>query len=384
MAEVVRPDHAPTVQAMTQNSLVVIDGNSLAHRAYHARAATAAHTPDGRPVWAVQGFLTQLIDVTNRLHPTALVVGFDDPHRNLRKEKWPEYKAGRKAKPEDLEPQIHLIIELLRQLGVHTIVPEGYEADDVLASAAREAASLGWPCTLVTSDRDAFALIDTNTRVLRIINGGVDSSPLLTADLLPVLCGVRPDQYRMYAAVRGDASDNLPGITGIGEKTAAKMLAAFDTVEAAFADLDAGGQRVRAELGAGVAGKLARADRSVYEKNLQIMTMVDSLTQGTANSVRQATLPIPAAVHDCLAPLGLQFLRHAIARALGDAGDLSPAQVPASSVATARAQVPAPRTTTAQPPASVSADGGSIYSSPRPAYSPKAPRKPTAWSSTLL
>ena len=106
---------------------------------------------------------------------------------------------------------------------------------------------------IATSDRDAFALIDETTTVLRIINGGADASPIMTADRLVTLLGVHPSQYRDFAALRGDPSDNLPGVRGIGPQTAARLLCEFGSAAAAFDDLDA----VRARLGAGVAKRLA-------------------------------------------------------------------------------------------------------------------------------
>ena len=158
---------------------------------------------------------------------------------------------------------------MLRELGISVVVPAGLEADDVLASCAEHARVSGGQTVVVTSDRDAFALIDDSTRVLRIINGGVDASPLMTADRLVLLLGVRPEQYRDFAALRGDPSDNLPGVRGIGPRTAARLLAEFGTAEAAFADLDA----VRTAFGP--AGPQARRPRRLrnWQRNCQVMTM---------------------------------------------------------------------------------------------------------------
>ena len=135
-----------------------------------------------------------------------------------------QYKARRVEKLDELVSQLALAVEVLRAMGVAVVMPPGLEADDVLASAARFAASVGARTVIMTSDRDAFSLIDDNTRVLRIINGGVEASPTLTPERLEMMLGIRPQQYRDYAAMRGDASDNLPGVNGIGPKTAAKLL----------------------------------------------------------------------------------------------------------------------------------------------------------------
>ena len=137
----------------------------------------------------------------------------------MRRERWPDYKAHRADKLDTLVEQLAAAADALRELGVAVVVPTGLEADDVLASVARQAPAVGASTVVVTSDRDAFGLIDANTRVLRIINGGVEASPLITAERLVTLLGVRPDQYRDFAALRGDPSDNLPGVRGIGPKT---------------------------------------------------------------------------------------------------------------------------------------------------------------------
>jgi DNA polymerase-1 len=126
----------------------------------------------------------------------------------------------------------------------------------------------------VTSDRDAFGLIDAHTRVLRVINGGVEASPMLTPERLVLLLGVRPDQYPDFAALRGDPSDNLPGVRGIGPRTAARLLAALGSAEAAFADLEAGGCRVAEAVGPAAAVRLADpAARRAWELNRAVMAM---------------------------------------------------------------------------------------------------------------
>jgi DNA polymerase-1 len=250
--------------------VLAIDGNSLVHRAYHAQARTGTVTADGRPAWAVRGLLMQLVAAVDRIRPAAVVVGFDDPDESLRRRRWPSYKAHRTDKLDTLVDQLRCAVEVLRELGVAVIVPPMLEADDVLASTAAHARAIGARTVVVTSDRDAFALIDDTTSVLRIINGGVEASPMMTAERLVLLLGVRPDQYRDFAALRGDPSDNLPGVRGIGRRTAALLLQEFGTARAAFDDL-AG---VAARLGRGVATRLgASGARDAWELNCQVMSM---------------------------------------------------------------------------------------------------------------
>ncbi len=235
--------------------VLAVDGNSLVHRAYHAAASSASSLTE--PVWAVRGLLTQIVAGVERVGADAVVVGFDDATASVRREKWPQYKEHRSEKSQCLVDQLSLAAEVLRQMGVAVVVPAGLEADDVLASTAALARSAGATTVIMTSDRDSFALIDDHTSVLRIINGGVEASPLLTAPRLPTLLGIAGHQYQDFAALRGDPSDNLPGVRGIGPKTAAKLLAALGSAQAAFEDLAAGGARVIAAIGSGAARRLA-------------------------------------------------------------------------------------------------------------------------------
>jgi DNA polymerase-1 len=253
--------------------LLAVDGNSLVHRAFHALASTGMRSPAGEPIWAVRGLLSQLASAADRIGPAAILVGFDDPAVSIRRERWPQYKAHRVEKLETLISQLDLAARTLAELGIHVVTPAGLEADDVLAAAATAAGDLGMRTVIATSDRDAFALIDERTSVLRIINGGVEASPILTPARLVTLLGIRPCQYRDFAALRGDPSDNLPGVRGVGPKTAAKLLATFDTAEALFADLDSGGDRVRGLVGPGIAARLATTDaRQAWRLNCEVMT----------------------------------------------------------------------------------------------------------------
>jgi len=272
--------------------VLAVDGNSLVHRSFHSCAHTAATTVEGRPAWAVRGLLTQLVTAVDRVRPAAVVIGFDDPDRSQRRERWPAYKANRGDKLDNLVGQLALAVEVMRELGIAVVVPEALEADDVLASTARAARGHGATTVVVTSDRDAFALIDDATAVLRVINGGVDASPLMTADRLVTLLGVRPQQYRDYAALRGDPSDNLPGVRGIGPRSAARLLAEFGSAAAAFADLDA----VRTRCGRGVATRLA-ADgaREAWALNCQVMAMRDDVPVDLDLRRGAGVLPLAAA-----------------------------------------------------------------------------------------
>jgi 5'-3' exonuclease len=251
--------------------LLVLDGNSLIHRAYHAGSAEGQLSDDGRPIWALRGLVGYLARAAASLNPDAVIVGFDCPLSSARRIDYPAYKAHRPEKPAHLTEQIGGAPALLRAAGVCVVVPSAYEADDVLASAAFSARRSGWQSVLMTSDRDAFALIDDNTSVLRVRNGGFDEAVLIDADGLHAVCGVQPGQYRDFAALRGDPSDNLHGVRRFGATTAAKLLHNFGSVDAAFAAEAAAVREAVGELAAG--HFLSPESREIVDRNRRLMSM---------------------------------------------------------------------------------------------------------------
>lgn len=281
---------------MTRPVLLAVDGNSLIHRSYHARAHTGHRLDDGRPGWAVQGLLAQLTAAADRACAQLLVVGFDDPSASVRRERWPTYKAQRPAKLATLAAQLRLAAETLTELGVNVIVPPGLEADDVLASAAAYARRAGLRAVLLSSDRDCFALVDESTRLLRLVDGGLGGSPMLDPRRIELLAGVRPDQYADLAALRGDPADNLPGIRGVGPATAARLLAEFGTATAVFDDAAGGGERVRRIAGPVVAARLAEPPgRATWERNRAIMAMHSDIALGIDPPDAWGRLPLDEA-----------------------------------------------------------------------------------------
>lgn len=268
--------------------LLVLDGNSLLHRAYHAAATGKLLDGDDRPVWALKGLVGYVARASAKLRPDAVVVGFDCPDHSTRQADYPQYKAHRPDKAADLSEQIVAAPDLLRAAGLCTVVAHGHEADDVLASAAASARGGGWRSVLVTSDRDAFALIDEQTSVLRVRNGGLDEAVLLTPEMLEELYGVRPALYGDLAALRGDPSDNLPGVRGFGTILAARLLGAFGSVEAAWEALDGGKpEDVSAVVGDVAARSLATAEaRERVEVNRRLMRMRPDLELPALDSAR--------------------------------------------------------------------------------------------------
>lgn len=255
--------------------LLAVDGNSLLHRAHHAWAGSQETDGDGRPTWGLRGMLGAIAAAAARFTPDGLVVGFDCLEHSVRKEAFAGYKAHRPDKPAELQAQALDAPGLLRQAGVPVVTPHGYEADDVLASAAALARRGGWRSILVTSDRDSFALIDPTTSVLRVVNGGIDGSPLLTPAALTAVCAIGDGQYGDFAALRGDPSDNLPGVAGVGAKTAARLLGAFAGLDAVYATIDDGRlDEVVAVVGRVIAARIASPQvRTDLLRNRSLMDM---------------------------------------------------------------------------------------------------------------
>lgn len=271
--------------------LLAVDAPSLLHRHHHARAHTDLRDRGGRPAWALHGMLRQILEAIDAFAPDAVVFGLDDRTTSVREARYPAYKAGRAAKDAALVDQLDRAGALLDALGLATVTPPGLEADDVNASAATWAERHGWDCVIVTSDRDSFAHISERTRVLRLIDGGLAGSPLLTPRSLRLMYGVSPAQYLEFAALRGDASDNLPGVAGLGEKTAPVLLREMGSMQAVWADIDhCGGRHLVATLdswaaehgtrriGAGLLRRLtAPGARERYAFNLELMRGRDDL-----------------------------------------------------------------------------------------------------------
>jgi DNA polymerase-1 len=228
--------------------LLLLDGHSLAYRAFFALPTDLA-TAAGTVTNAVYGFTSMLTKVLGDEHPDLVAVAFDAPGRTFRDDMDSEYKAGRSATPDLFKSQLPLIREVLGVLNIRTIDESGVEADDVIATLATQAAALGIDVVIVTGDRDSYQLVeDPHIRVLYNKRGVSEYALYNEAGILE-RTGVTPVQYPEYAALRGDPSDNLPGVPGIGEKTAAKLVAAYNNLEGIFDHLDDLPPKQRQNLG---------------------------------------------------------------------------------------------------------------------------------------
>jgi DNA polymerase-1 len=232
--------------------LLLLDGHSLAYRAFYALPVENFSTTTGQPTNAVYGFTSMLINTLRDERPTHVAVAFDVSRQTFRSEEFPEYKATRSASPSEFAGQVALIREVLDALDVPHLQAEGFEADDVIATLTTQAEALGFDVRIVTGDRDAFQLVDDHVTVL-YPRKGVSDLARMTPEAVQDKYGLTPAQYPDYAALRGDPSDNLPSIPGVGEKTAAKWVREFGDLGALVERVDEvkgkTGDALRAALG---------------------------------------------------------------------------------------------------------------------------------------
>ena len=249
--------------------LALLDGHSLAYRAFYALPPDLA-TPSGQVTNAVFGFTSMLIKLLDDEKPDAIAVAWDRKKPTFRKELYPEYKATRTSAPDIFRSQIPLIEEVLEAMEIPQVSVAGFEADDIIATLAKQGRGLGYDVMVVTGDRDAFQLSADDLTILYTLRGITDTVHA-TPEWLKQKYDVTPDRYVEYAALRGDSSDNLPGVPGVGEKTAAKLINAYDSLEALYDDLGSQTPKLRENL--------EGARRQVF-LNRTMMTMLDDVPTG--------------------------------------------------------------------------------------------------------
>jgi DNA polymerase-1 len=225
-------------------TLMLLDGNSLAFRAFYALPAENFKTKNGLTTNAVYGFTAMLINLLRDEAPTHIAAAFDVSRQTFRAERFPEYKAGRASTPDEFRGQIDITKEVLNALGITVLAEAGFEADDIIATLATQADESGYRVLVVTGDRDALQLVNADVTVLYPIKG-VSTLTRYTPDAVVEKYGLTPEQYPDFAALRGDPSDNLPGIPGVGEKTAAKWIVEYGSLQGLVDNVDA----VRGKVG---------------------------------------------------------------------------------------------------------------------------------------
>ncbi|MBW0012258.1 DNA polymerase I [Mycobacterium sp.] len=236
---------------------MLLDGNSLAFRAFYALPAENFKTRGGLTTNAVYGFTAMLINLLRDEAPTHIAAAFDVSRQTFRSERYPEYKANRSSTPDEFHGQIDITKEVLGALGITVLSEAGFEADDLIATLATQAENEGYRVLVVTGDRDSLQLVSDDVTVL-YPRKGVSELTRFTPEAVVEKYGLTPQQYPDFAALRGDPSDNLPGIPGVGEKTASKWIAEYGSLQGLVDNVDS----VRGKVGDALRANLANVVRN--------------------------------------------------------------------------------------------------------------------------
>ncbi|MEV6429812.1 DNA polymerase I [Nocardia sp. NPDC051463] len=247
-----------------QPTLLLLDGHSIAYRAFFALPAENFKTVTGQTTNAVYGFTAMLINLLRDEKPTHIAAAFDVSRKTFRTEAYPEYKANRSATPDEFRGQVELTKDVLGAMGIPVMAIDGFEADDLIATLTTQAAAEGFRVLIVSGDRDSIQLVDNNVTVL-YPRKGVSDLTRFTPDEVMAKYQLTPAQYPDYAALRGDPSDNLPGIPGVGEKTAAKWIREYGDLATLVDKVD----EVKGKV-----GDALRANLSSVVLNRQLTEMV--------------------------------------------------------------------------------------------------------------
>jgi DNA polymerase-1 len=217
--------------------LVVIDGKSVFYRGYYAMPYLS--TKDGTPTGGVYGFAVMALEVLKKMEPDYICVAWDKPKTNIRRRReiYPEYKANRKPAPADFYEQVPILHQLLEAFNIPLYEIDDHEADDIMATFAKQAHKKGYESILVTSDHDVFQLVDDHT-VVAALRKGLTNVDYYDQERFAAKYKMTPEQFIDYKALRGDPSDNLPGVAGVGEKTATQLIADYQTLDGVYENLD--------------------------------------------------------------------------------------------------------------------------------------------------
>src|SRR5437588_9975007 len=259
--------------------ILLLDGNSLAYRAFFALPTDMA-TASGQVTNAVFGFTSMLINLLKDHKPDGIGVAFDRPEPTFRHELVAEYKAGRADGPDILRQKMGFVRQVAETLKIPMIDASGYEADDVIATLATQARQRGDEVIVVTGDRDEYQLVEDPYVKVLYNRRGVSDYVLYDEAGIKDRTGVTPELYPQYAALRGDPSDNLPGVPGVGEKTAAKLINTYGDLDGIFANVDKNTPKLRDNLKAHEAQVRQNAQATPLIRDVPLDTSLDDLRMG--------------------------------------------------------------------------------------------------------
>jgi DNA polymerase-1 len=269
---------------MAQKRLLLIDGHSMAYRAFFALPAENFTTAQGQHTNAIYGFATMLISLLKDEKPTHVAVAFDVSRKTFRTDIFPDYKANRAKTPDEFRSQMSYLNDLVKGFGITQFVLEGYEADDLIATITKQAEREGAEVLICTGDRDSFQLVTNKTTVL-YPKRGVSEMARMTPEAVQEKYGMSPDQYPDFAALRGDPSDNLPSIPGVGEKTAAKWIVEYGSLQELISNVDKVGGKVGQSLRENINDVIRNRELTQLIHDAPIDYKIDSLAwSGVAES----------------------------------------------------------------------------------------------------
>ncbi len=259
-----------------EKRLFAIDGHALCYRAYYAFIKNPLTNSKGQNISAIFGFARMLIKLMQEEKPDYLVVAFDPPNKTFRFEIFPEYKANRLKMPDDLRPQIDEIKRMVAKLGIPVIESPDHEADDVLGSIAKKYASRSLKVVLVTGDKDAYQLVDDNI-IIYANKKGISEHEMYDRQAIAEKLGITPEQVIDYMALVGDTSDNVPGVKGIGEKTAQKLIHEYGTLDNLYQNIASIKGKLREQLEQGKGSAYLSRDLVTIRTTIDIPIELDTL-----------------------------------------------------------------------------------------------------------
>ena len=218
--------------------LLLLDGNGLIYRGYFALIEQPLTTSKGELVTAVFGFTNIVLRAIQDVKPDRVAIAFDLPARTFRHDRYAEYKATRTRMPDDMREQIPKVKQVVRALNIPEYEQEGFEADDAIATLVGQAEGLGFDTTILTGDLDMLQLVSEHTKLMVSLRGGIANTVAYDLAKIEERWGLRPEQMLDYKSLKGDPTDNIPGIPGVGEKTASKLIATWGTLDELYAHLD--------------------------------------------------------------------------------------------------------------------------------------------------
>jgi DNA polymerase-1 len=303
---------------MSKPTLLLIDGHSLAFRAFYALSPDSFRIPSGQHTNAVHGFISMMLNILQNEKPTHLAVAFDLSRASFRTEEYPEYKGTRGETPPEFNGQTELLVEALEAMGIVTLTKVNYEADDIIASLADQGSAAGYRVLIVSGDRDTFQLIQDDVTILYPVKGVMNLNRM-TDEAVVEKYGIHAKQYPDLAALVGETSDNLPGVPGVGPKTAAKWLVQYGNLNGVLA---------AANDIPGKVGESLREHQGLAVRNRRLNHLVRDLDIGYTFDAFTLKPVEEEKVRETFAKLHFRSLLERVLKARGTTGSKSQAESP--------------------------------------------------------